>query len=219
MIFDGVAAGEGLQSWESFGLDILGLATFGLGKAAGAISGSITKGATGAAKQAANDAAAQGAKNAFADTAKNDYMSSRLGHNTWVGNNPGAAGPSAFVFGDTSYSGMKAGAQAAADAAAKSGEAAAAAKAAAATAAKAVGNAAEGAKGSNLATLLGNSNGIAKDIASLNGINDLMPNVWKVGSGIQALKGIAGVNGVFQWAGFGIGIWSPASAPFVSWNS
>lgn len=206
-VFDGVAAGEGLESWQSFGLDILGLATFGIGKGADATSGSIAKDATGAAEKSAGDTAGQGAKNAFADTAKNDYMDSRLGHNNWVADNPDAAGNNAFTFADTSYSGMKAGAQAAADAAANSGEAAAAAKAASAAAAKAVGKVSETAKGSNLAWLLGSSNGIAKDLASLNEINGLVPGVAKVGAGVMAMKGIAGINGVFQWAGFGLGIW------------
>jgi uncharacterized protein YukE len=178
-VFDGVGAGEGLESWQSFGLDIFGLATLGLGKGLESFSGSIVKGA----KQAVGDTAGQGA-----------YLTTKLGHNNW------AAGGNGFVFGSTSG-----GAQAAA----------ASAKAASEAAVKAVGKVSEGAKGSNLAWLLSSSDGIAKDISSLNGINGLVPGVAKVGAGITKLKGIAGVNGIVQWAGFAVGIWSPASVPLV----
>jgi uncharacterized protein YukE len=215
-VFDGVAAGEGLESWQSFGLDILGLATFGLGKGAGAVSKSITKDATAAGEKGASDFASKGAKDAFGDTAKNDYLDSRAGHNLNVGKDPNAS-TNGFVFGNATYTGMKAGAKAAGDAAFNSGDAAAFAKIAGSTAAKAIGKIAEDTPAGNLSTILGMNGDIAKDLAGLNAVQNLVPNVAKVGAGVMALKGLVGVNGIIQWGGYGVSVWT-TTQPFGPWN-
>ena len=203
-IFDAKAVSVGLGTWKTLAFDIVGDLTFGIGKGAEYLGSTIVKDATGAAEKAAGDAASQGAKDAFADTAKNDYMASRAGHNTWVADNPDAAGDGAFVFANTTYSGMKAGAQAAGEAAASSGAAAAAAKAAAAAASKAVGMVSEGAEGSNIVAAWSMSGDLAEDLGKLNAIGGLVPGVWKVGAGATALKGIAGIDGIFQLGAFGM---------------
>jgi uncharacterized protein YukE len=52
--FDGISAGEGMSDWTSFALDLVGLATFGLGKAAGGMA----EGLTGWAESAGSSIAA-----------------------------------------------------------------------------------------------------------------------------------------------------------------
>jgi uncharacterized protein YukE len=228
-IFDGVAAGEGLESWTSFALDIVGDASFGVGLGAAKLGDSVVDAATDAGKDAASDAAASALKNAGNDAAGNEVKSAaadaasdkaaadasqeftdaRNAHNAWVEANPGQSG--AFTFSPES---IAAGAKAAGDDAAidvlddaaaiqKAYSEAAAAKVAAAVKTATTDKAINTLSG-NLTSLATGSSDITKQIAALNAINKTIPNVAKVGTSITKLKGIAGVAGVFATAGFGL---------------
>lgn len=187
-VFDGIAAHDGLESWTSFGLDILGLATFGLGKGAEMAGDKLVD----VGKEAGEEAAAETAS----DAAKDAYLQPRTSHNAWVRAHPAEAGAGAFVF---SPSGMAA-------------EAEEAGKLAGIAAAQSVGKAAEeaAARGiaANAVALSTMSGDIAKQVAELNAINSAVPNVAKVGTMLNGLKGLAGVSGIIQWGGFSVSAWS-----------
>jgi uncharacterized protein YukE len=132
-IFDGVGAGEGLESWTSFALDIVGDASFGVGLGAAKAGDSVVDAATDAGKEAKIASATADAKTAGSDAANTvktsalDAVSSKASadasqeftdmakaHNAYLAANPGAAGPSAFSPAD-----IIAGAKAAGENAAK----------------------------------------------------------------------------------------------------
>ncbi|MGH3165271.1 MAG: WXG100 family type VII secretion target [Trebonia sp.] len=176
-IFDGVAAHDGLESWQAFGLDILGLATFGLGKGAEAWGEGLTDAATDAGKDAASEAASEAAEKSFMDS------DPRALHNAWVEANSDEAGPGAFLLNPSGV------AAEAAEAASSAGKDAAATIEAAAKAAKA----------GNLGALSTMSGDLSKDLSTLNAINQAVPNVAKVGTIITQLKGLAAASGIVQW--------------------
>lgn len=187
-VFDGIAAHDGLESWTAFGLDILGLATFGLGKGAEMAGENLVNAGKTAAEETASETASSAAKDA--------YLEPRAAHNAWVQAHPAEAGPGTFVFSPT---GMASGAESAG-------------KLAGNAAAQSVGKAAEEAAAKGIAgnaMALGTMSGdIAKQAAELNAINSAVPNVAKVGTMINGLRGLAGVSGIIQWGGFSVSAWS-----------
>jgi hypothetical protein len=192
-IFDGVAAGEGLQSWSAFAMDIVGDASFGIGKGAEAFGEGAVDAGTDAGKDAASDAADDAAQKSFFDT------DPKTAHNTWVEANPDEAGPGAFVFSSSAIA----------------AEAAAVGKTAGSAAAKGIADAAEAAKADgvvgNLTALGSQSSDIADDLAKLNAINAAVPNVAQISSNITKLTAAAVASGAFQWGSFGITIYGLAT--------
>lgn len=207
-VYDGVEAGLGKAPWTAFIIDIVGLATFGAGKGIEAIGEGLVDAGTDAAKEAASDAAADGARDAGGEAAEKAYLDPRTSHNAWVEANPGEAGPGAFVF---SADGMKSGAAVAKAIGAESAANTAAKAASEAVEATVKGASASGLSG-NFTALASQSGDLAKDLATLNAINNSVPNVAKVGSVITKVQGLVGLDGMAQWGSFGAGLYQTYQA-------
>lgn len=181
-VFDGIAASDGLESWLSFALDLVALATFGLGKGAEALGEALADSATDAGKEAASEAAEE----SFMDT------DPRALHNSWVEANPGEVGPKGFMFSPSVV---------AADAA-KAGQ----------SASDAVEAAAKAAKAGNFGALSTMSGDLAKDLSVVNAVSKAVPDVAKVGTVLTQLRAVAAASGIIQWASFVNGAYFTAAA-------
>jgi uncharacterized protein YukE len=189
-IFDGVAAGEGLESWKSFGLDLVGDVTFGVGQGASKIASTVAKSATDATESAASAAA----KTSVIDKATADGSADFIKNNatTTISNDDLAA--AAKAAGETAGKG-----------------AAAAAETAGKSAAESIAKSLEGVEKATGKSLTGNLQGfafqngdIANSIAKLNSIAGTAPASAKVGTAINKVIASGVVNGVTTLGAFGV---------------
>lgn len=185
---DGLAAGEGLEKWDSFAIDIAGLVTCGFGKVVGDVGKGVTNTAEGLAKDGAGKFAATGARNAVGDTVKNAHMEEMTAKgvgdpelNQIVAN---VRGNVASKFANN-----------AADEARGSAE----------NAVTQAANSVEPTKWRGVAGLL-DTNKFANNVAKLNGIKTLdIPGIggefdWLAGQ----LSGLSNTFGAFQYMGLGL---------------
>lgn len=171
-VYDGVAAGTGKESWTAFALDLVALATFGLGKGVEAIGEGLAEGGESVAKAVAGTRAGRAAMSANGLPGFLYSIASR---------SDSVAGLVKLLGGGDALS-------AASDAA----------KAATATVEEVV----KGASATNLTTLLTMSSGIGEDAAKLNAINKAVPGVMRIGARLTLLQGLAGAEGIAQWGSF-----------------
>lgn len=171
-VYDGVAAGTGKESWTAFALDIVALATFGLGKGAEAIGEGLADGGESVAKTVA------------ASRAGGEVMSSNnLPRITYtLAKNSSLVRLGLRVIG-------KASAFSDADDAAKSAVAT-------------VEDAVKAAKPSAAVAVATMSNELAGSLAKLDAANDVVPGVLRIAARLRMLQGIAGMDGALQWGSF-----------------